>query len=260
MTLGTPNGLWVGGDEMAMKDSSKTFNMAHLAKPCGLRTLATAGLLAAALSPAAIALAQNAQPLPAGAGAAQPPPAQPAQPAPQAAAPAAPEATRGRGLFPLQPPPAERPGFIYAFGRWWDSTRGRFENLTKPPDDTAKGSATATQDAVHSTAPATGGAASAAQDAMRSAAEATKDAATALFRLPATRVVEVRQRCALAPNGAPDCGTAATMACRAKGFGEGHPVDVQSSENCPPAVWMSGREPAAGECPEETVVLMAACQ
>ena len=54
------------------------------------------------------------------------------------------------------------------------------------------------------------------------------------------RVIEVHERCAMAPNGAPDCRTAAANACRAKGFTDGHPVDVQSSENCPPAVWMSG--------------------
>lgn len=239
-----------------MKDSTEKFSMTGLAQPRGLCALATAGLLAASLSTTAIALAQSAQPpSPIAAGSAE---AAPAEPAPQAAAPAAP--TRGRGLFPVQPPPVEKPGFIYAFGRWWDSARGKFEDLTRQSDNAAKGAADATQDAVQNAAQATKGAATTTQDAVRNAAEATKQAATALLRLPGTRVVEVHQRCELAPNGAPDCGTAATSACRAKGFGGGHPVDVQSSENCPPSVWMSGREPVAGECPEETVVLMAACQ
>lgn len=218
-----------------MTDSVE-FITARFAKLRGLRALAT-WLLVAALSPAPIALAQNTQqPSPNGAGAPQAAPAQ--QPLQSAPPPAAPEA---RGLFPAQPPPAERPGFIYAFGRWWDSTHGKIDNGSKEPNGAA------------------GGAAAAGQDALKNAAEATRKAATALFRLPGTRVIEVRQRCEIAPNGAPDCRRAAANACRAKGYSDGHPVDVQSSENCPPAVWMSGREPAAGECPEETVVLMVAC-
>ena len=110
----------------------------------------------------------------------------------------------------MQPPPAEKPGFIYEFGRWWDTTRGKFEELGKQSDAAAKDAATATQGAVQSAAQATRGAADATEDAMKSAAEATKNAATTLFRLPGIRVVEVRQRCNVAPNGAPDCRTAAT--------------------------------------------------
>jgi hypothetical protein len=234
-----------------MKDSTEKFDIARAGKPCGLCALAMMWLIAAAASPAAIALAQGAQPAaPAGASPVQ---AAPAAPAPQATAPAAPAAPAGRGLFPLQPPPPDRPGFIYAFGQWWDNARGQFQGLTQQSDN-------ATQDAVHGAAQATQGAANATGDAVRDAAEATKKAATALFHLPGMRIIEVHQRCDVAPNGAPDCTMAATKACRAKGFGDGHPMNVQSSENCPPSVWMSGREPATGECPQETVVLMAACQ
>ncbi len=182
--------------------------------------------LAAALWPAATAFAQTAQSSsPSGAAAPQ---AASAQIAPQAAA----SVSQPRGLFPAQPPPAAgQPGFIYEFGRWWDSTHAGANS-----------------------------AAEATQDALKHAAEATKEAATALIRIPAGRFIEVHQRCALAPNGAPDCRTAAANVCRAKGFQDGNPVNVQSSQNCPPAVWMSGREPAAGQCPQETVVLMVACR
>ena len=190
-------------------------------------------LLAASLSPAAAALAQTAQP-PAPSGAAALPPA-PAQVAPQGQAPAPQAAAPGsqpRGLFPAQPPPAAgQPGFIYEFGRWWDNTHAGASD-----------------------------AADATQDALKHAAEATKEAATALIRIPTGRFIEVHQRCALAPNGAPDCRSAAENVCRAKGFQDGNPVNVQSSQNCPPAVWMSGREPHPGECPQETVVLMVACR
>jgi hypothetical protein len=238
-----------------MKDCTEKFDMARAGKPRGLRALAMMGLVAAAVSPAAIALAQGVQPAaPAGASPLQ---TAPAAPAPQGTAPAA---SQGRGIFPFQPPPPDRPGFIYAFGQWWDNARGQFQGLTQPPDNATPGAPTATQQAVQGAAQATQGAANATQDAVRDAAEATRKAATALFHLPGMRIVEVHQRCDVAPNGAPDCSVAATRACRAKGFGEGHPMNVQSSENCPPSVWMSGREPTTGECPEETVVLMAACQ
>ena len=204
-----------------------------------------AAWLLVGLLPAAIASAQDAQQPP---GAGQFPPAQ------------APASVPAHGQFPVQPPPAEKPGFIYEFGRWCDTTRGKFEEFGKQSDAAAKEAAAATQGAVRGATDATKGAATATENAVKSAAEATKNAATTIFRLPGIRVVEVHQLCSVAPNGAPDCRAAAATACRTKGFTSGNPVDVRSSQNCPPAVWLSGREPSAGECPEETVVLMAACQ
>jgi len=198
--------------------------MTKIGMPRGFSMLAS-GTLVAALAIAAVglgpALAQAVQP-------AQPVPAAPqnAQPVPAAPAPS--------GVFPAQPPPAYKPGFIYAFGQWWDTARGKIDDLRRNSND-------------------------AAQDAVKHAAEATRDAASAIVRFPGARFIQVHQHCDLAPNGAPDCRSAAVNACRTKGFTGGHPVDVRSDQNCPPAVWMSGREPAAGECPQETVVLMAAC-
>jgi hypothetical protein len=201
-----------------------------MAMPAGRtgRVAVFAALALAALAPAAAA--QTVQAPPTGIGPAQ------AAPAPGAPAPAAAPTPQAQGAakeFPAQPPPAERPGFIAQFGHWWDQTRGKLDN----PKD----------------------AANATQDAMRNAAEATKDAMTAIVRLPATRVFELRAPCELAPNGAPDCRQAAANACRGKGFSSGDPIDVRSSENCPASVALSGREPAPGECPTETVVLAAAC-
>ncbi len=208
--------------------------MTYFRTPRGLRAM-TSRPAVALLSAAAMAASSIA----ATSAMAQTPAQSTSQP-PAAAAPA-PDAPPARGLFPAQPPPAEKPGFIYAFGHWWDSARGKLDELRKQSNEAATGAANATQDAV------------------RSAAQATRGAATAIVRLPGARFIEVHERCGIAPNGAPDCRTAAATACRVKGFGGGHPVDVQSSENCPPAVWMSGREPAPGECPAETVVLLAAC-
>jgi hypothetical protein len=153
----------------------------------------------------------------------------------------APTSSSANGAFPAQPPPAENSNFMYAFGRWWDTARGTLDDLRKQSNSAAAGAASATQ------------------DAMRNAAEATKSAATAIVRLPGARFIEVHQRCGIAPNGAPDCHTAAASVCRRKGFRDGHPVDVQSSQDCPPSVWLSGREPKPGECPSETVILLAAC-
>jgi hypothetical protein len=225
-----------------------TLTPAGSLRPCCWAVAATY-LLAAALLPAAIAFAQDTQ-QPAGAG--QFPPPQ------------APASIPARGEFPVQPAPAEKPGFIYEFGRWWDTTRGKFEEFGKKSDAVAKDAAVATQGAVQGAADATKGAATATatatENAVKGAAEATKDAATTLFRLPGMRVLEVHQLCTVAPNGAPDCRTAATNACRTKGFTSGRPMDVRTSQNCPAAVLLSGRDPSAGECPEETVVLMAACQ
>jgi hypothetical protein len=229
-----------------MTGNSENSALMAFAKP--RLVIAATCVLAALLSPIATVFAQDGQQAPPNVAATQFPPAQ------------APASVPPQGQFPVQPPPAEKPGFIYEFGRWWDTTRGKFEDLGKQSDVAAKDAATATQGAVHSAAVATKDAATATEDAMKSAAEATKSAATALFRLPGIRVVEVHQHCDIAPNGAPDCRTAATNACRTKGFTSGQPMDVRSSQNCPPAVWLSGREPGAGECPEETVVLMAACQ
>jgi hypothetical protein len=156
---------------------------------------------------------------------------------PQQATPAAPPPSTP-SPFPAQPPPAQPPpGFVFEFGRWWDSARSKFDDVTRQSNDAARDAATATQ------------------DVMKNAAEA----ATTIVRLPGARVIEIHERCALAPNGAPDCRKAAAKACRVKGFTDGHPVNVQSSENCPPAVWMSGHDPTPGECPEETIVLLAAC-
>jgi hypothetical protein len=53
------------------------------------------------------------------------------------------------------------------------------------------------------------------------------------------RFIEIHERCAVAQNGAPDCATAAATACRVKGYGDDHPVNVQSSgslrSGCPGA-------------------------
>ena len=213
----------------------------NFGKPRSLCAAAAAGLFAAALSVAAgIAIAEDSQTPSAGA-----PGSAPAA----AASPASPPAT------PVAPaaPAASKPGFLHELREWWDysvsglsakmqDARSKVETLNQKSTDAVKGAANATQ------------------DAMKSTAEATKGAASTLMRLPNTRVIEIRERCPPAPNGAPDCQAAAANACRGKGFGTGQPLDVVSAEKCPLAALQSAQRPANVECPVETVVSRALCQ
>ena len=212
-------------------------------KPRWFWEAAAVSLLAVSLTAAMARMAiaeDNQTPPAAAAGAAQPPPEKSAPP------PAGPS-------LPPQPPPVDKRGFLNDFSHWWEESaanfnakmkdaRQKFDDLNKKQAEFAKEAATATQ------------------EAMKNAAEATKNAATAVVRLPNTRVIEIRENCAAAANGAPDCQAAATNACRGKGFETGQPLDVRTADKCPASLWISGQVPAAGQCPVETVVLRAVCQ
>jgi hypothetical protein len=217
---------------------------------CRVCLMAAGGLcLLAALSWAA-ARADDSPPPPA---AATPPAATPPVATPPAPKTPDPPATTPRGLFPIQPPPADKSGFLDGISRWWDESKAKFDAGLKEAkqkfDDFSKKQDQAAKDAV-----------AASQEAMKNAAQATKDAATAMMRLPNTRVIEIRDRCVKAANGSPDCETAATNACKSKGFETGKPLDIQTSQECPPAIILSGRSPAEGECHASTVILRAVCQ
>jgi len=177
----------------------------------------------------------------------QPPPAGTAQQAPaplQAAAPTAPPAS-GSVLRP-QPPPVEKRGFLNDFGKWWNESVANFNAKMKDQqskiDDFNKKSAAAAKDAATATQ------------------EAMKNAADAMVRLGTSKMIEIHEVCAIAGNGAPDCQTAATNACHAKGFSAGQPLDIRTAEKCTASLWVSGQNPGAGDCPVETIVLRAACQ
>jgi hypothetical protein len=208
-------------------------------KPRRLGTAAIAGLVAALLTAATarVVLAQNNQPPAAGSAAAPQ-----AQPVP---APPAPPASSGLAL-PPQPPPVEKRGFLNDFGRWWNDSIASFNAKMKDQqskaDDFNKQSADAAKDAATAT-----------QQVMKSAADA-------LVHLPTSRLIEMHELCAIAGNGAADCASAATNACKSKGFNSGQPVDVRTAEKCSASLWVSGQNPVNGDCPVETVVLRAACQ
>jgi hypothetical protein len=90
--------------------------------------------------------------------------------------------------------------------------------------------------------------------------DVAKDATEAVMGLPNARIVSVRERCAAAQNGAPDCQAAAAAACRGKGFQTGKSVDTQSEHKCPAQVLLKGRAPNDAECSTEIFVTRAVCQ
>src|SRR5262249_27796587 len=96
--------------------------------------------------------------------------------------------------------------------------------------------------------------------AVTSTGPAAKDATDAVVGLPNARMVTLRERCAVAQNGAPDCQAAAAAACRGKGFQTGKSLDTQSEHKCPAQVLLKGRAPSDAERPTELFVTRAVCQ
>jgi hypothetical protein len=100
-----------------------------------------------------------------------------------------------------------------------------------------------------------------AAEVRKNAAEATKSAVDSVAKLPTSRVVDGRERCGLAPNGAPDCLSAATALCRKNGFGTGKSMDFTSAEECPPRAYLPGQPPSPElACKTITFISRAMCQ
>jgi len=148
---------------------------------------------------------------------------------------------------------AFEPGFLDALGRWFSSSAAGVDAGLKGTRDTLSNLGGHAGEAAK-------GAADAATGAAKGAADVAIGAVGEVAKLSATRVVDGRERCAPAANGAPDCRRAAENICRANGFTTGRSLDIQSAQKCPARVWLSGRLPAEGECPAETVVTRAVCQ
>ncbi len=146
--------------------------------------------------------------------------------------------------LPQQPPPPFKPGFLHQLGEWWDQGLGDFNSKMKNAKDRLDDL----------------GASQPAKDATTATKDALKNAADAVVHLSTTRMFELHDKCQPAPNGAPDCPTAATNACRGKGFSAGKPMGISTSQVCSPAALMSGREPGPGDCHDETYVLGVVCQ
>ena len=148
-----------------------------------------------------------------------------------------------------QPAPAEKRGFFDDLSRWWNDSVADFNAKLKEQqskiDDFNKKSAEAAKDAAAAT-----------QQTMKNAADAIVKSAT-------SKVIEIREPCAIAGNGAADCASAAVNACKGKGFSDGQPLDVRTAEKCNASLWLQGQgqqRSATAQCPVETVVLRAVCQ
>jgi hypothetical protein len=96
--------------------------------------------------------------------------------------------------------------------------------------------------------------------AAKATAGAAKDAADAVVRLPGARVKSGHQVCPRAPNGAPDCVTAAHQLCRAQGFESGKSLDITTAEECSAQVILGQRERRPGDCKDVSFVSRAVCQ
>jgi hypothetical protein len=132
-----------------------------------------------------------------------------------------------------EPPSAAPPpvGILEALGRWLDDSKAKIDSQIKNTTDAAK-------------------------DAAEKAGQAT----TGVMLWPGSKVAHGRVRCAVAPNGAPDCTEAANALCRSKGYGPGKSLEINTAEKCPTWVWLSGRPAPEGTCKIENFVLQAACQ
>jgi hypothetical protein len=152
---------------------------------------------------------------------------------------------------PAPPPPAYRPGMLDSVGRWFKDSynyiSGNVEGARNTMGGIGERAGSAAKDA-----------ANAATSAASNAATAAKDATVgAVGSLPGTRVVNGKERCDSAPNGAPDCRHAAEAVCRAKGFTAGSSLDIQSAKDCPTEAYIR-RD--TRECKVASFVVRAVCQ
>jgi len=157
---------------------------------------------------------------------------------------------------PAVPDQTFQPGFLDVLGRWLGDSKSKVEQQLKTTQDTIEGLGKGATTIARDAASAARDAAGVARDAVGVAEQATG----AVVALPVARIVDGRERCVPAPNGAPDCSPAAVALCRTKGFASGRSVDIRSSEKCPAWVRWSGRPPQPGECTTETFVSRAVCQ
>jgi hypothetical protein len=136
---------------------------------------------------------------------------------------------------------ADEPGFFESIGKWFER---QADNIGSTFGDAGKRVSNFGHEA---------------GIAARTTVEGAKDAADAVVKIPSARVISGHQKCAVAPNGAPDCVAAATAICKAKGFASGKSADMTTAEVCPAQVYLSGRDSGAG-CHTETFVSRALCQ
>jgi len=137
---------------------------------------------------------------------------------------------------PAPAPAANQPSFIDAVGRWWEEGAAKLKSGVQSAQEKL--------------------------DKLGSQArDATKEATGAVAGLPNARIIAARERCVIAPNGAPDCNAAAATLCQSKGFATGKSLDTQTEQKCNSGRFLlEGRAPSSSECPTQILVTRAMCQ
>lgn len=133
-----------------------------------------------------------------------------------------------------QTPPADNPGLFEEIGRL---LRGHIDNTKKQIDQINQHTANTSKTISDTAATAAG-----------------------VVVSPLTgRVISGHEKCATAPNGAPDCVSAAQELCRRHGYSTGKSVDFTSAEQCSAEVYLAGRDQAPA-CITVTFISRAMCQ
>ena len=152
-----------------------------------------------------------------------------------------------------QPPAREdKPGIFESIGRWFDQGASNFR-------DHLQGAKRRMDDLSDEAASNSRGFNDKAAEVGKNAADATKGAVDAVSKLPTARVMNGRERCVVAPNGAPDCLAAADQLCRKHGYVSGKSMDFTSAEECPAKVYLGGAT-TGQECQTVTFISRAMCQ
>ena len=157
---------------------------------------------------------------------------------------------------PPPAPPQQKPGVFESIGRWFDNGASNFRDHlrgAKRRMDELGDDAAANNKAISDQAAKMG---QGAADVGKGAADATVNAMGAVAKLPTARMMNGRERCIAAPNGAPDCVSAAEALCRKHGFTSGKSMDFTSAEECPVRTLLG----QSNECTTVTFISRAMCQ
>ncbi|MES1154832.1 MAG: hypothetical protein ABUL48_00230 [Pseudorhodoplanes sp.] len=149
-------------------------------------------------------------------------------------------------------PPAPR-GVFESIGRFFEQGASNFQDHLRGAKRKMDEDAAANSKGFSENAAKVG---QGAAEVGKGAADATKNAMEAVAKLPTARMMNGRERCANAPNGAPDCVTAAEALCRKHGFATGKSMDFTSAEECPVKTILG----QANECTTVTFISRAMCQ
>ena len=155
-----------------------------------------------------------------------------------------------------QSAPQEKPGVFQSIGRFFDQGASNFRDHlrgAKRKMDELGDDAAANNKAISDQAAKVG---QGAADVGKGAADATVSAMGAVAKLPTARMMSGRERCNAAPNGAPDCVSAAEALCRKHGFTSGKSMDFTSAEECPVRTLLGQTD----DCTTVTFISRAMCQ